>query len=1500
MLAMRFRPLSRFFWLLGCVFSLNTLFLAGTASAATCTITTDLVVSSAYVTANSCTAINIQGNVSTTWIGTIDLGGGTVTVKSGYTMTMGSSSQMVLGASDDLVIESTGVITHQQRDPMGIQITARNVTVTGSIDASSKGCTSSDVEASNGFGPDLTTGVCTQGASGYGPSYSGGAYGGVGSRTYGSGVTTVYGSSTYPIYLGSSGGSASSPGGGRVSIIASGTLTINGTVKADSGTRSGDTTGGSGGSVYIKALTLAGTGAISANGGNGTSQLRGGGGGGRIAIYYSASTFVFNSASVSVQNGARGNATADNYAKRGTTFILDRQTDDGTGNLTFASGALIASDADLSRTSITVATSTVIQCDSSLGSAVVSSTQVFRMHIVSIDCTTTNGTSISFVSDTGIDWQYVTTSFSGTLNELSISSPSLSVSSTIFATASASSVRIDVDAFTNSNSSTFINSKASSYTTFDVSQDLTLTNFTYQAGLMGNSSASGSHVFFSSGSALSLVNARIYANVSTTVTSLTVDSQSTIDASRMGCGSYGADGTTGYGPHSTTGVCTQGASGAPTTYGGGGYGGVGAVSYGSTAGATYGSSVLPTHVGSSGGSLSTPAGGRILIRATGAVTVSGSIRANAGTSTADITAGSGGTVSLRGSSVTISGAIAANGGNPGGLRGGGGGGRIAFFYSSSFSFSGTSSTTAGAAYTTTPAGAGTVYTLQTNQIPSDPSSLGSSGLVNGSTTGTTTPIFTFTLSDDDILDTVKFQIQIDDSAGFGSPVVDYTSALGAQGSFSFQVGQAAGSGSYSTGSNGQTLTSGSYYWRVKTIDANAAESSYTTANGGSVAFIVDSATRTVSFSTSTGSGLESVTATSIRIVLDTTHFETVTVNYAATGGTADGAGTDYTLASGTAVITAGDTSTTIALTIINDVIDEPNETIVITLSSPVYASIGSTSTYTYSITDNDVSGITFSKFTAEVTEGGSTDSYTVVLDSQPTSTVRLSFATSTFGVTLSTSTVEFTSSTWNTPVSVTVTATNDDVDEQASHTSLVVSTATVPTDYAYGYDSLTLSDITATITDNDTAGVTLSKTTASVAEGGATDSYTLVLTSAPTSTVTVAFSTSTYGVTLGAGTITFTSSNWSTPQNVVVTATDDLIAAGARSTSITHAVSVASGYAYGYSSEPVVSAVTATITDNDTAGVTLSKTTASVAEGGATDSYTLVLTSAPTSTVTVALSSTGSDILTTPSTASFTADTWNIPQAITISAVDDQSPVGARTRTIAHTVLVTGYAYGYSTDVSASSVLVSVTDNDASGGGAPAPALPFIPLPPLPAPIESPLPPPAPTPVPPVEIKPEPVPAAILNQIEQDQREFRVNLTPEQKQRFGRFIAEGTERTTYMNERERRALVRDALDTLGDKATVSDLERMNEGLIPQARNISREREQLGRVRTTFRTLYGRAPNFKNPEENIAWNAMMYRLRFPRNLTQEQKGVGLFRRVFSRLPQDPFQWAVVRVLGYVKT
>ena len=62
---------------------------------------------------------------------------------------------------------------------------------------------------------------------------------------------------------------------------------------------------------------------------------------------------------------------------------------------------------------------------------------------------------------------------------------------------------------------------------------------------------------------------------------------------------------------------------------------------------------------------------------------------------------------------------------------------------------------------------------------------------------------------------------------------------------------------------------------------------------------------------------------------------------------------DYTVQSGQLTFTPGQTSQPVAIAIVNDTLVDPNETIVVTLSTPVGADLGTTTVHTYTISDND-------------------------------------------------------------------------------------------------------------------------------------------------------------------------------------------------------------------------------------------------------------------------------------------------------------------------------------------------------------------------------------------------------------------------------------------------------------------------------------------------------------------------------------------------------------------
>ncbi|MDJ0954466.1 MAG: Calx-beta domain-containing protein, partial [Acidimicrobiia bacterium] len=155
-----------------------------------------------------------------------------------------------------------------------------------------------------------------------------------------------------------------------------------------------------------------------------------------------------------------------------------------------------------------------------------------------------------------------------------------------------------------------------------------------------------------------------------------------------------------------------------------------------------------------------------------------------------------------------------------------------------------------------------------------------------------------------------------------------------------------------------------------------------------------------------------------------------------------------------------------------------------------------------------------------------------------------------------------------------------------------------------------------TIIDDETRNLIITPTAAStvVAEAGGTDSFDVRLTQAPTGTVTVTLSKTAEGdefTTVPATTLLFNAGNWMVDQTVNVTGVDDDIIDGDRPGEITL---TASGGGY----DGVIGTESVTITDDDSAGATVVETgSTAVTEGGAADTYTIVLEAEPDANVTI-------------------------------------------------------------------------------------------------------------------------------------------------------------------------------------------------------------------------------------------------------------------------------------------
>ena len=112
------------------------------------------------------------------------------------------------------------------------------------------------------------------------------------------------------------------------------------------------------------------------------------------------------------------------------------------------------------------------------------------------------------------------------------------------------------------------------------------------------------------------------------------------------------------------------------------------------------------------------------------------------------------------------------------------------------------------------------------------------------------------------------------------------------------------------------------------------------------------ATPSVKLSSGSMTAAESAGAYKVSVTLSAPSGRAVTVKYSTSAGSAT-VDQDYVEAIGTVTIQPGQTSGEFEVAIIDDSVDEPDETVNVTLSDPVNATLGSPSTGVLTIQDND-------------------------------------------------------------------------------------------------------------------------------------------------------------------------------------------------------------------------------------------------------------------------------------------------------------------------------------------------------------------------------------------------------------------------------------------------------------------------------------------------------------------------------------------------------------------
>ncbi|MEM9217104.1 MAG: DUF4347 domain-containing protein [Cyanobacteria bacterium P01_F01_bin.150] len=198
---------------------------------------------------------------------------------------------------------------------------------------------------------------------------------------------------------------------------------------------------------------------------------------------------------------------------------------------------------------------------------------------------------------------------------------------------------------------------------------------------------------------------------------------------------------------------------------------------------------------------------------------------------------------------------------------------------------------------------------------------------------------------------------------------------------------------------------------------------------------------------------------------------------------------------------------------------------------------------------------------------------------------------------------------------------------------------------------LVIDDSGRTVAPGNEIGVRIleSQGTTTLVEGQTTDTYTVELTSQPTSDVTISFATDD-GQIAAIAPVTFTPDTFDIRQTITVESVDNQVVSGERSSTISHTVTSADADYQGLAVEDV----TATITENDVPGIVIGNgENVVVIEGGAGRDYTIALATQPLADVTVNFGV--SDDINPIAPITFTPQNFDTPQTVTLVAgVDDQ------------------------------------------------------------------------------------------------------------------------------------------------------------------------------------------------------------------------------------------------------
>lgn len=195
--------------------------------------------------------------------------------------------------------------------------------------------------------------------------------------------------------------------------------------------------------------------------------------------------------------------------------------------------------------------------------------------------------------------------------------------------------------------------------------------------------------------------------------------------------------------------------------------------------------------------------------------------------------------------------------------------------------------------------------------------------------------------------------------------------------------------------------------------------------------------------------------------------------------------------------------------------------------------------------------------------------------------------------------------------------------------------------------------------ENKAAITVHTSATSTVHESYGTLQIQLVLTDRPSAAVTVELSSSDPShATVAPSALTFTPKNWASPQVALIVGETDLVADG------THEVTIATSPAI--SNDARYAGLDAAdfeilVLDDSNVGITVRPQSGGVTnESGGTATFNIVLSSMPTASVTIPLTSSDLTEGAVPESVTFEPSEWSEPHAVTVTGLDDNLADGSQ------------------------------------------------------------------------------------------------------------------------------------------------------------------------------------------------------------------------------------------------